>query len=99
MWNDELILIRKNYTYEKSGDKEPNEVRTPILCEVRSATRTEFYEYGDNENRPEYVVTINACEFDNEKVAEFRGHQYRITRTYEVDRDLMEITLSRKIRR
>lgn len=99
MFNDELILIKKNYSYNEAGDKEAQEVKTTILCEVRSTTRTEFYEYGDNENRPEYVVTINTCEYSNEKVAQFRGNEYRITRVYEFDRDLLELTLSRKISR
>ena len=99
MFNDELILIKENYTYNKAGDKQENTVETPILCEVRSTSRTEFYDYGDNENRPEYVATINTCEFNNEKTAIFRGNKYRITRIYEVDRDLTEITLSRKISR
>lgn len=99
MWNDELVLIKNNYSYNDAGDKVKNEIKTPILCDVRSSTRAEFYDYGDNENRPEYVATINTFEFDNEKVAEFRGNKYRITRTYEVDRDLTELTLSRKISR
>lgn len=99
MFNDELILIKKNYSYNEAGDKEAQEIRTTILCEVRSSTRAEFYDYGDNENRPEYVATINTCEFNNEKLAEFRGNEYRITRVYEVDRDLTELTLSRKISR
>lgn len=99
MWNDELILIKNNYSYNKAGDKVPETIETPILCDVRSATRAEFYDYADNENRPEYIASINTCEFDNQKVALFRGNKYRITRTYKVDRDLMELTLSKKISR
>ena len=99
MWNDELTLIKNNYSYNKAGDKQAESIETQILCDVRSATRNEFYDYGDNENRPEYIATVNKVEYNNEKVANFRGNKYRITRVYEVDRDLTEITLSRKINR
>lgn len=99
MWNDELILIKNNNTYDKAGDKQPNVKETSILCDVRTATRNEFYNYGSNENRPEYVATINSFEFDNEKTAIFKGNKYRITRVYEIDRDLTELTLSRKLSR
>lgn len=99
MFNDELILIKKNNTYDKAGDKQSHLVETTLLCEVRSTTRNEFYNYGDNELRPEYIATINSCEYQNEKKALFRGNEYNITRVYELDRDTTELTLSRRISR
>lgn len=99
MFNDELKLI----TYQIMPDGIGNQKKVPlyktILCNIQSTTRSEFYNYGDSEFRPEYVADINACEYENETEAEFRGEIYTITRTYEVDRDLLELTLSRQIQR
>lgn len=99
MFNEEITLVKKNNTYDKAGNKETHETKTTLLCEVRSSTRQEFYDYGDDENRPEFVVTINLCEYGGEKTVLFRNHEYRINRTYEVDRDLIELTLTRRISR
>ena len=99
MFNDQITLVKKNNTYDKAGDKQSKETKTTLLCEVRNSTRQEFYDYGDDENRPEFVVTINLCEYDNEKKALFRGREYRINRTYEASQDLIELTLTRRISR
>lgn len=99
MWNDELTLINYTVIPDSIGNQKQVNQRKTILCSVQSTTRTEFYNYGDSELRPEYVATINLCEYDNEVEAEFRGEQYVITRVYEADRDLLELTLSRRIQR
>ena len=99
MFNDEITLIAQNNTYNKAGDKQENRVETTVLCEVRSTTRNEYYNYGDNENRPEYVVTLNSCEYNGETEVMFNNRKYRVTRTYIVDRDTIELTLSRRIGR
>lgn len=97
MFSDELILIAHNTTYDEAGMKKNNDVEKHVICEVRSATRREFYDYGTNELRPEYDVTMSIVDYENEKDAIFRGRRYSVTRTYEVSRDLIELTLSRKI--
>lgn len=99
MFDDELTLISYSVEPDSIGNEKKKAVQKTILCSVESTTRTEFYNYGDSELRPEYVATINACEYENEVEALFKGEQYVITRTYKVDRDLMELTLSRRIQR
>lgn len=99
MFNDELTLIRYSVEPDSIGNEIKKPIEKTILCSVESTTRTEFYNYGDSELRPEYIATINSCEYENEVEALFRGEQYIVTRTYEVDRDLMELTLSRRIQR
>lgn len=98
MFNDKLILI----SYETVLDDILNSRQEPfervILCNVRSSTRNEFYNYGLADLRPEFVVTVNTCEYFNETDVRFRGQEYKVTRIYELNRDLTELTLSRKIK-
>ena len=99
MFNDKLELISYSIVPDEIGNQKKVKASKTILCSVQSATRTEFYNYGDSELRPEYVVTINSCEYEDETLAFFRDKQYTITRTYKSERDLLELTLSRSIQR
>lgn len=99
MFDNELILISYSVEPDDIGNQKQKKNKKTILCSIESTTRMEFYNYGDSELRPELVATINLCEYENEVEAEFRGEQYVITRVYEADRDLLELTLSRRIQR
>ena len=99
MFNDVLTLI--TYSVDPDGIGNQKKVRTEknILCNVQSTTRNEFYNYGDSELRPEYVAEVNACEYENEHEALFKNEQYVIERVYQVNRDMLELTLSRRLQR
>ena len=99
MFNDELTLINYEIDVDSIGNQKKNRTEKTVLCDVESTTRTEYYNYGDSELRPEYTALMNECEYENETEAIFRGEQYTITRTYIVNRDLIELTLSRSIQR
>ena len=99
MFNHEVTLIKYLVEPDSIGNEKKKAQEKTILCDLRSATRLEFYNYGDSELRPEYVATINSCEYDDEVEAVFKGEQYTITRVYQDERDLMELTLSRRIQR
>lgn len=97
MFNDTLTLLP--YTIERDELGNPKKIKTEkqVLCSVESATRYEFYNYGVADRRPEFVVTINKCEYGGETDCIFRGENYNISRVYEVDRDLIELTLDKEI--
>ena len=99
MFNDELTLISYMVSPDGIGNQKKEKVYKTILCDIDSTTRTEFYKYGDSELRPEYIATINSCEYEGETLALFRDEQYTITRTFKNGRDLLELTLSRSIQR
>lgn len=96
MFNDVLTLIAvKKTDYDSIGNPVKIETQRDILCDTRSVTRYEYFNYGTDERVPEIVATINACEYFGEKSCMFRGNRYAVIRTYEADRDLMELTLER----
>lgn len=97
MFNDVLTLISYEVIPDGIGNQKKECIKKTILCNVQSTTRNEYYNYGDSELRPEYTAEVNSCEYEGEHEAEFKGEQYVIERTYEIDRDILELTLSRRI--
>lgn len=95
-FNDEISLIHYETGLDNIGNsKKRTTFKRIVLCAVRSVMRNEYYKYGADELRPEYTVTLNLLDYENEKECELRGKKYKIVRTYEVDRDLIELTISK----
>ena len=97
MFNDVLTLIHTEITRDKIGNQIKNETERDVLCNTRSATRYEFYNYGVADRVPEVIVIMNKCEYFGETDCIFRGRRYFIRRTYEPEdeRDLIELTLEK----
>ena len=89
----------KLYTETLAMDDALNEVKAYHGTEVpvrrtRSITRNEFYQAAAQGLAPAAVVVIFFGDYSGEKVAEWQGKYYRITRTYQrPDRDDLELTL------
>ena len=98
MWNNEIILIAKKITgQDKLKQNITEEVKTKLLCRKRSITRSEFYQANQAGIRPSLVVDIHSFEYENQELAEFDGKKYRIIRTYPVDLEVLELTLTEKL--
>ncbi|WP_449451643.1 phage head closure protein [Streptococcus suis] len=98
MWNHEITLIAKKITgQDKLKQNVTEEVKTTLLCRRRSVTRSEFYQANQVGMRPSLVVDIRSFEYDNQELAEFEGKRYRVIKTYPVDLETLELTLTEKI--
>lgn len=98
MWNEQIVLISyPDYedSYHYHYDDEENAIEITLLAQVRSVTRYERSLFGNLENVPEYVVTLNKCEYDNQNICKFRNEFYSIERQYEIDELYIELTLVR----
>ena len=67
-----------------------------VLAEIRSVTRSEYYNALNAGVQPEYVfkLTLDA-DYQDEHFLRFRGKKYRIVRTYLTDDGGIEITAER----
>lgn len=93
-FDDVLTLLKPTYESDKWGNMIVTSLnKRDVLCQVKSTVRSVFYDYGNFEHHPEYVVTINTVEYENEGFCILRGQRYTIIRTYEATRDLLELTL------
>ncbi|MDG3157599.1 phage head closure protein [Streptococcus suis] len=98
MWNHEITLIAKNITgKDKLKQNITEEVKTVLLCRKKSITRSEFYQANQAGIRPSLVVDIHSFEYDNQELAEFEGERYRVIKTYPVDLETLELTLTGKL--
>ena len=98
MWSNEITLIAKKIIgKDKLKQNITEEVKTKLLCRKRSITRSEFYQANQAGIRPSLVVDIHSFEYDNQELAEFEGKRYRILKTYPVDLETLELTMTEKL--
>ena len=98
MWNNEITLIAKRIIgTDKLKQNITEEVKTLLLCRKKSITRSEFYQANQAGIRPSLVVDIHSFEYDNQELAEFDGKKYRIIKTYPVDLETLELTMTEKL--
>ena len=98
MWNHEITLIAKKIIgTDELKQNITEEVKTLLLCRKKSITRSEFYQANQAGIRPSLVVDIHSFEYDNQELAEFDGKKYRVIKTYPVDLETLELTMTEKL--
>lgn len=61
-----------------------------------SVSQSEFYKGGEAGLKPEFRLTTAIIDYSGEKEVELDGKRYGIYRTYEVDKDYIELYCERK---
>lgn len=96
-------MVRADICYLISEDpgahgvhEEPENTRRMVYVTVNSATRSEYYTALNAGIAPEYVLKLEIAEdYQDETLVEFRGKEYRISRTYLTDDGGIELTIYR----
>lgn len=92
---DAIKLIKQNRSAHGVHEAATETART-VYCEVRSASRSEYYTALNAGHQPEYVFFLAVSDdYEGERIAEYRGIRYRVIRTYLTDDDGIEITVER----
>lgn len=95
MWNHEITLITKAITgQDELKQNLVEETETKLLCRRKSVTRSEFYQANQAGLRPSLVVEIRSFEYGNQEFAEHEGKRYRILKTYPINLEILELTLT-----
>lgn len=95
MWNHEIKLISKKVTgKDKLLQPISQDVEVTLLCRKKKITRSEFYQANQAGLKPSLVVEIRSFEYENQEFAKFEGRQYRILKTYPINSEILELTLS-----
>jgi len=92
MWRDELILIKESFTLDSIGNQIPVEIENPVFCDVKSISRSEFYNAATTGLKPSIVFIIHCYEYDDEEKIKFEDKKYKIIRTYLKSVDEIELT-------
>ncbi|MDO3680563.1 phage head closure protein [Paenibacillus ehimensis] len=93
----EVTLIGQTFEEDEIGNQIPVETKMAILCDKKSASRSEFYNAAAAGLRPEFVLVVHAYEYSGEQVVEFEGSRYRVIRTYATGFEELELTCERVI--
>ena len=91
MYDHELVLIGESYEMDEWGNQVAVETHIPILCQVKSVSRQEFYAAAQSGLKPEIVFVVHAYEYNDERKVEFEGKKYSVVRTYRADFEEMEL--------
>ena len=91
-YDHELILLSETTTYDEVGNPIQSVERSPVLCELNSVGRSEFYNAAVAGLKPEKAFTIHKFEYGNENELEFEGLKYKVIRTYATDFEEIELT-------
>lgn len=81
-----IYLISETYEQDEIGQFISTEIKHQVFCDVRSITRSEWYDAGRDGMQPSYIFTMFRHDYNGEKIVEFEGNRYGIYRTY-IDRN------------
>lgn len=89
-------LIGKTITMNARKQEVETNTRTEIMALYESVSQSEFYKGGEAGLKPEFRLTTAIIDYSGEKEVELDGKRYGIYRTYEVDKDYIELYCERK---
>ena len=92
-----LTLIQNTPAgFDDIGNTVHETAETDVLCDLRSVTRSEYYQASEAGLNPEIVFEINRFEYSGETEVDFNGRRYSVIRTYCPGYELIELTCERK---
>lgn len=89
-------LISKTVTKNEYKQGIETESRSEIMALYESVSQNEFYKAGEAGLKPEFRLTTAIIDYNGEREVELNGARYGIYRTYEVDKDYIELYCERK---
>ena len=89
-------LIGKTITKNEYKQEVETDTRTEIMALYESVSQSEYYKGGEAGLRPEFRLTTAIIDYNGEKEVEYDGKRYGIYRTFEVDKDYIELYCERK---
>lgn len=98
IWADEITLIAQAEPEERlNSNGFPNDLtETPItvFCNKKSVGYSEFFKSQQAGIQVDFKVDVHTADYDGQQLAEFEGKRYQILKTYGIDDDTVELTLS-----
>lgn len=93
-----VILVGQTYTKDSIGQQIAKETQTEIFCSIKSATRQEWRDAGQNGIKAELVLVTAAVNYSGERIAIINGKRRAIYRTYHpTDSDDIELYIQEEV--
>lgn len=92
------VLVQVEIESDTIGNQVEIDVRrTPLFCDVKSVTRSEFWSAGTNGVAPEITFVVHSYEYSGETRVEFGDQRYRVLRTFKKGLEETELICARGI--
>ncbi len=91
-YDNQVTLIKQSFTQDSLKNQIPVEIKSKILCGLKSVGRTEYYKAAVNDMRPDIILVVHSFEYNGEKIVEFNGARYKVLRTYGEHTEETELT-------
>lgn len=97
-WVDEITLIRvaeEEERVNKNGFEEPKaESSRIVFCNSKSVGYAEYFKSQQTGKVVERKCDVHKADYEGEDTAEMDGKRYFVLKTYEIDDDTIELTLT-----
>lgn len=97
-WADEITLIALKEPTERvnSGGfpNSPTEEPNVVFCNKKPVGYAEYFKSQQAGIKVSFKVEVHAVDYAGETLAEYEEKRYSILKTYEIDDDTIELTLS-----
>lgn len=77
-----INLIQLTHSQDNIGQYVDSEIRKQVFCDVRSVSRSEWFDAGREGLQPSFVFIMFRPDYSGEKIIEYDGHRYGIYRTH-----------------
>lgn len=78
-----IILIKQTFAGDKIGQQKAVEEEREVFCTIKSVTRSEWRDAGQNGILAELVAVMPAVNYEGERVVVLNGERKEIYRTYQ----------------
>lgn len=97
-WVDEITLIGEaegSQRVNKNGFEEPKEENSrTVFCNLKSVGYNEYFKSQQTGKVVECKCDVHKADYEGEDTVELDGKRYFVLKTYELDDDTIELTLT-----
>lgn len=98
IWADQITLIAQTEPAERiNAAGFPNELvetARAVFCNKKNVGYAEYFSSQQAGRTVSLKVEVHTVDYNDETIAEFKGKRYSIPKTYEIDDDTIELTLT-----
>lgn len=97
-WLDEVTLIMPVAPEERVNSNgfatEAEETKSVVFCNKKPVGYNEFFKSQQLGIVVSFKVEVHKVDYNGQLLAEYGGKRYTVLKTYEIDDDIIELTLS-----
>lgn len=95
--SDVINLITETQVQSPDYTWTSTETSSEVFCDVRSITRTEWFEAGRSGiEHPAFIFIMDRNEYEGQKIVEYNGQRYGVYRTYASKNEDLELYVEAK---